>query len=128
MVAADRFRHTARVPQNRFFLIRISAVDSGNEEVLVPNPTLLDDAGNAYEELSDGEGVPQWTGFLRRVRPADSIAGNIAFDVAPKHYKLRLTDENGDKAALVDVPLDFNAESPASALPTKDGGDTPPQK
>ena len=120
----------ARVPRNRFFLVRLSAVNSGSEEMDVPNLTLKDDQGHIVEESSDGEGVPQWIGYVRRVRPADSISGNIIFDADPKHYQIRLTDEDGEKSALVDLPLNFSA--PAISLPTapsgSDFGSTPKGK
>jgi len=61
--------------------------------------------------------VPQWIGFVRKVKPADSISGNVVFDAEPKHYRLRVTDENGEKAALVDIPLNFNADAPPVPLP-----------
>jgi hypothetical protein len=107
----------ARVPKGRFFLIRLAAVNSGSEEALVPNLTIQDDQGNTLEELDNGEGVPQWLGYLRKVAPADSISGNIVFDAEPKHYRLRVTDENGEKPAIVDIPLSFNAETPQTPLP-----------
>ncbi len=107
----------ARVPTNRFFLVRLSVVNSGSEELMVPNLTLTDDQGNIVEELSNGEGVTQWVGYLRKVRPADSISGNIIFDAAPKHYSLHITDENGENPAIVDLPLSFNAETPAMPVP-----------
>jgi hypothetical protein len=110
----------ARVPKNRFFLIRLTAVNSGSEEVNVPAMEIKDDQGNTVEELSDGEGVPQWTGYLRKVRPADSISGNVVFDAEPKHYQLKVTDENGDRPALVDIPLNFSAETPQ--VPVSNGG------
>lgn len=113
---------TARVPKNRFFLIRLSAVNSGSEELLVPNVTLQDDQGNTVDELSDGDQVSQWIGFVRKIRPADSISGNVVFDAEPKHYRLRVTDENGEKTALVDLPLNFNGDLPPVAVP----GSTPP--
>lgn len=118
---------TARVPKNRFFLIRLSAVNSGSEEMLVPNATLQDDQGNTLEELSDGDQIPQWVGYVRKVRPADSISGNIVFDAEPKHYRLRLTDENGEKPVIVDIPLNFSAETPTVPMPTgtSPAGSTP---
>jgi hypothetical protein len=116
----------ARVPKNRFFLIRLTAVNSGSDNVLVPNMTLRDDQGNTVEELSNGDGVPQWVGYLRKVAPADSVSGNVVFDAEPKHYRLRVTDENEEKAALIDIPLNFSAETPQLSLPpTPAPGDTP---
>jgi len=109
---------TARAPKNRFFLIRLSAVNSGSEEQYIPNPTLVDDQGHTVEELQDGDQVPQWIGFVRKVKPADSVSGNIVFDAEPKHYKLRVTDENGEKPALIDLPLNYNADTPPVPVPS----------
>jgi hypothetical protein len=107
---------TARMPKNRFLLVRLSAVNSGSEELDIPNISLKDDHGTAVEEMSDGEGVAQWVGYVRKVRPADSLSGNIVFDAEPKHYIMRLTDENGENAAMVDLPLTFSAEAPPTPL------------
>jgi len=116
---------TARVPKHRFFLIRLSAVNSGSEELDVPNMTLVDDHGDTVEELSDGDQVAQWIGFVRKVKPADSLSGNVVFDAEPKHYRLKVSDENGEKSALVDIPLNFNADSipaiPGGGVPAGDG-------
>jgi len=113
---------SARVPKNRFFMIRMTAVNSGSEELVVPNMTLKDDQGNTVDELSDGEGVPQWVGYVRKVKPAESISGNIVFDAEPKHYHLIVTDENGEKPAMVDLPLNFSSETPQLPVP---GASTP---
>jgi len=101
-----------RVPQHRFFLIRISILNSGGTELIGPNLSIVDDSGKVYEELSNGEGVPQWIGYLRQLKPADSSTGNLVFDAPPRHYKLKVLDETGERAALIDIPLSFNAESP----------------
>jgi hypothetical protein len=113
---------SARVPKKRFFLVRFSAVNSGSEELYVPNLTLLDDQGNTVEELQDGDQVPQWVGFVRKAKPADSVSGNIVFDTEPKHYRLKVTDENGDKPGLIDIPLNFNADAPPAPLTGATGG------
>ena len=116
---------TARVPKNRFFLVRLSAINSGSEELDVPNVTLMDDQGGAVEELTEGDQVPQWIGIVRRVKPADSVAGNVVFDAEPKHYRLRVRDENNEKSSLIDIPLNFNADAPPGPLPA---GDAPAKK
>jgi hypothetical protein len=61
--------------------------------------------------------VPQWIGYLRTVKPAESAQGNLVFDAPPAHYKLRLTDENEENPAYVDIPLSFGAEIPPPELP-----------
>jgi hypothetical protein len=108
-----------RIPESRFFLVRISAVNSGSDDAIVPTTTIENDHGKTYAELSNGEGVPQWTGYLRHVKPGDSVQGNIVFDAPPGHYKLHLSDETGDRLALVDIPLSFGAETPEVALPSE---------
>lgn len=108
---------TPRVPQHRFFLVRLSVVNSGSADVTVPNMTIQDDRGKTYSELSSGEGVPQWIGFLRQAKPADSVQGNVVFDAPPAHYKLRVMDESDEQAALVDIPLNFGAETPDVPIP-----------
>jgi|SRR5271157_341173 len=107
----------ARIPEHRFFLVRLSAVNGGSEQMAIPNLAIEDDQGNSYDELSNGEGVPQWIGYLREAKPAESLDGYIVFDVTPRHYKLRVLDETGDHSALIDIPLNFNAESPDVPLP-----------
>jgi hypothetical protein len=113
-------RDNVRVPQHRYFLIRMSAVNGAGGDLIVPNVSIEDDSGNTYTELSDGDGVPQWIGFLRQVRPAEAAQGNVLFDAPPRHYKVRLMDEIGDHKALVDIPLSFTAETPEVPVPNKD--------
>ena len=102
----------ARVPQNRFLLLRISVLNSGGETASVPNLKLLDDHGKSYDEVTNGEGVPQYIGSLREVKAADAIQGNVLFDVPPQHYRVAVTDEDGKETAYIDVPLTFDSTSP----------------
>jgi len=101
-----------RVPKDRFFLIRLSVVNGGSSDFMVPALTLVDDAGQTYQEISNGDQVPEWTGYLRRVKPAETLQGNIVFDVPPKHYRLRVTDETSQKSRDIDIPLNFASETP----------------
>jgi hypothetical protein len=107
----------AKVPQNRYFLIRLSAANSSNAPVMIPPMTLVDDENKTYDELSDGQFVPQWIGLLREVKTAEAKQGNVAFDVLPRHYKLRIADEDEQSAALVDIPLSLGTDLPVSPLP-----------
>jgi len=107
---------TARVPQHRFFLVRMAAVNSSGADLIVPNATIEDDKGNSYPELRDGDGAPDWIGYLRQVKPAESTRGNLLFDAPPAHYKLRITDENEETSAYFDIPLSFN-EVPSAEVP-----------
>jgi hypothetical protein len=111
---------TARVPQSRFFLIRMSVGTTGSGELLLPNLSIEDDQGNSYPELGDGEGVPQFVGLLHPVTTAQPLAGNILFDAPPQHYRLLLWDQDNQHTALVDIPLSFRSETPD--LPAPDAG------
>jgi hypothetical protein len=108
---------SARVPQHRFFLVRFSVTNSGSSEIIPPNLTVTDSGGTTYQELSDGSQVPQWAGYLRAVKPAGTVQGNAVFDCRPGNYKVRITDENEQATALVDIPLTFGAETPEIPSP-----------
>ena len=107
----------ARVPQHRFFLVRMSALNNSSSDIIVPNFIVEDDSGNTYPELSSGEGVPQYIGYLRNVKPGDAQRGNALFDAPPRHYKMKITDETGEKAAYVDIPLSFAQDTPDLPMP-----------
>lgn len=100
-----------KVPQNRFFLVRLSAVNTGGSDVILPSMTLEDDKGQTYTEVSTDVGAPQWLGVLRTVHPVDSITGNLVFDCPPAHYVMHISDDLTGRAAKVDIPLAFNSES-----------------
>ena len=102
----------ARVPQNRYFLVRMSAVNGGGNDIHVPNLTIEDDSGKSFPELTDGTGVPQYIGYLRRIKPAESVQGHALFDAPPRHYKLKIQDEDNERTAFIDIPLSFTSESP----------------
>jgi hypothetical protein len=106
----------ARVPSNRYFLIRLNVVNGGSGEATIPSFTVEGDNGQKFDELSDGDRVPQWMGYLRSVKPADFLQGNIVFDAPPGHYKLRVGDDQ-KHAAIVDIPLSFGAETPDMLTP-----------
>jgi hypothetical protein len=101
-----------RVPKNRFFLVRMSVTNGGGAEVIVPNFTIEDDSGTVYPEMSEADGVPQYIGYLRRLKTSESATGNALFDSPPRHYKMKIQDETGEKTAYVDIPLAFSLETP----------------
>lgn len=104
-----------RVPANRFFVVRLSVLNSGGAETTAPPVSLVDDGGQTFGELPDGEGVPEWLGILRKIKPVDTERGNVVFDVAPQHYKLRVSDDSEQHTAFIDLPLNFAG---SAALPT----------
>jgi hypothetical protein len=98
---------------------------SGAEVLSVPALNLIDDSGHVYSESIDGWNMPAWWGLIRKVKPADTIEGNILFDAEPKSYKLRLEDESdAGQTATVEMPLRFGPEK----LATQGAFDTPAQQ
>lgn len=108
-----------RIPQNRFYIVQISASNTGNEDSTIPAMALVDDSGKTYEELTDGSGVPRWLGVIRHVAPNQSESGNIVFDAPAAHYKLKLTDETDANDVYIDIPLTFAHEQ----MSVSGGGD-----
>ncbi len=99
-----------RIPANRFLVIRMSITNGGAVDSHVPTLTLIDDAGQSFNELADGSGVPDWMGIARKIKPIESDKGTVAFDVAPKHYKLRVSDETEQIVAYIDLPLNLGSD------------------
>ena len=106
-----------RVPAKRFLLVRVSVVNSAGHDVPVPSMSLVDDEGNLVEELTSGDKVPNWIGIVRSFHPAESEQGNVVFDAQPRHYKLKVSDEDSIQYAYIDLPLNFNPEAHPSAIP-----------
>src|SRR5215469_16104823 len=111
----------ARVPQNRFYLVRISVLNNGPGDAMIPPTEIVDDAGASSTELTDGDGVTEWLGALRQLHPLQTAQGYVLFDVAAKHYRLQVTGEDGKPVALVDLPLTFDADSPEVTTPLDPG-------
>lgn len=100
-----------RTPKDRFFTVRLSIRNSSSNEAVIPTMELVDDANKSFPELTDGTGIDQWLGLSRSVAGVSTEQGTIAFDVPPKHYRLRVADEN-DNFMYIDVPLNLTSEEP----------------
>ena len=103
----------ARIPENRFLVITVSATNGGGRDVSVPLLTLESD-GKEYRELENGDGVNNWFGLIRTLSPAETRQGNVVFDVPLTSYRLRLTDggEPGtEKFVWVDIPLRLDTDT-----------------
>src|SRR5579862_3942452 len=98
---------SARIPQNRFYIVQLAVSNAGNSEVSIPGLTLVDDSGKTYNELPDGSGLPRWLGVVRRVAPAQTEEGTVLFDAPAAHYKLKLTEESDDQDVFADLPLSY---------------------
>jgi len=107
----------ARMPAHRFLVLHLTVVNSGAEVLSVPPFRLIDEAGRNYDESMEGQGIPQWIGMIRNLKPANTLEGKAVFDVEPKSYRLKLDDgsESG-KLTMVDLPLQFEAKKPTTDL------------
>ena len=113
---------SARVPQGKFCVIRLTITNSGNRETIVPLLHLENEKGESFLELSDAEGVEEWMGPLRPLNPAETLQGRILFDVKPANYLLRVTDGGEpDREKTAQVAIQFKIkESGPLAAPTGD--------
>jgi hypothetical protein len=113
----------SRLPKTqdgKFAVIRLSITNSGNHEIAVPMLQLVGDRNAEAMEVAQVEGVEEWLGVLRTVKPAETIQGRIVFDVKPLNYKLRVTDAaepDQERFALVAIPLRLEERAPVSLDP-----------
>jgi len=109
-----------RTPKNRFLLVHVSILNNSAEEKAAPLLQLVDAKGGTHPEIAEGEGVPDWLGYLRMLQPRESRFGRLLFDVPQAAYKLRVSsggDPESEQTALVDLPLQLNSETPRVSEP-----------
>jgi hypothetical protein len=100
-----------RTAKDRFYLIKLSISNSGSDEQPIPAMSLVDDAGQTYTESSNGTGVANWLGVVRKVGPAQTESGYLIFDAPVRHYRLRLNDPLDEKEVAIDLPVGFVRDS-----------------
>jgi hypothetical protein len=113
-----------RSPQNRFMVLKISVTNTGTSEVSVPMLSIQGSNDQLYQELADGTGVSNWLGVLRNIAPAQTIQGNLLFDVPLGAFRLRVPDsgESGyEKYSWIEIPLRIDADSVQAPLPGVSG-------
>jgi hypothetical protein len=101
---------SVRMPERSFLLVRISVTNGGGETLTIPQVELVNSKGDAFHEVTDGTGVPDWLGLLRTLNPAATEQGTLVFDVPTNAYRLKLTDGSDmehSRAAYVKIPLSF---------------------
>lgn len=109
-----------RVPEKRFLVIEMSIANAGMDEVSVPLFLLHDSNGKTYRELENGDGVDNWMGLLRILRPTQSLNGRIVFDLPMTNYKLQVTDggpPDEEQTSFIDIPLQMEADPVLSEPP-----------
>ena len=113
----------ARMPQHAFLLLRVSVTNSGASDALVPPMQITAPEGATYPELTSGEGVPEWLGILRKLKPAETVHGRVLFDLPRGDYQLRVADDVPDSdqmpVAVIDVPLRYESQSGSLPAPAQ---------
>lgn len=100
----------ARIPKNRFVVIKLTVTNSGGEETSFPILSLQSSTGQDNPEIIEGVSeVPNWFAPLaRNLRPAQTETGTIVFDVPLGAYKLKVqepADVDAPKFAFIDIPV-----------------------
>jgi hypothetical protein len=101
--------------------VRISATNSGTSTSSIPPLMLSDSQGKTYAELSDAEGLPEWLGYIRSVKAAETVFGHVVFDVLPDNYRLKVGDDaepENQKTAIVELPLQLTRPQVRTQVPT----------
>ncbi len=96
-----------RSPKNRFLLLKMVVTNGGGQDISVPLLQLENAKGDTYMEEKSGDGVPDWLGLLRVVKPVETAEGRILFDVPPGAYKLQVVDDGdleNQQARYIDIP------------------------
>jgi hypothetical protein len=102
-----------RPAKDRFLIVRVNIANTAQSEMTVPGFDVVDDSGNSVPELLDGNGVDDWLGVSRTLAVGGAQHGSIVFDVPPRHYRLRVADEN-DNFMYIDIPFNLSTEEPES--------------
>jgi hypothetical protein len=120
-----------RLPKNRFLIVHLSIANGSNRESAAPLLQLVDAKGNSFAEATEGDGVPEWLGYLRLLQPRETRSGRILFDVPPGAYKLRVSsggDPETEQAAFIELPLQFGPDTThVSGAPSASGVEPPAQ-
>jgi hypothetical protein len=104
-----------RVPQHGFLLMRLSITNGSPNQISAPPTTLVSTSGVEYAELTEGEGVDDWLGVLRRLNTTETVFGWVLFDAPRGDYQLRVSDDAFDPAdarlAMIQIPLRLESQS-----------------
>lgn len=111
---------TPRLPQHHFLSVRLSVTNSGTAVSGVPALTLTDARGNFFSEISDAKSLTEWLGYIRSIRPSETLHGRVLFDAPLGPYKLKLSDDSDpdeQKTANVDLPVELTKPQIRTEVP-----------
>lgn len=98
----------ARLPERNFLLVHLSVTNGGGQTASIQFLSVENSRGDHFPESENGQGVDNWLGVLREVKPAETEEGWIVFDVPQNTYRLQIVDHGdaaNERVAYVELPL-----------------------
>ncbi|HEY1203190.1 MAG: DUF4352 domain-containing protein [Bryobacteraceae bacterium] len=99
-----------RLPRNHFLSVRISVTNAGSATSGVPLLTIVNSHGVAFAEIDDAKDLPEWLGYIRSVRSAETLHGRLLFDAPTGDYSLQVADDadrESQSTATIRMPLEL---------------------
>ncbi|HXN45489.1 MAG TPA: DUF4352 domain-containing protein [Bryobacteraceae bacterium] len=99
-----------RLPHDHFLAVRFSVTNAGSVTSGIPPLTVIGSQRATYTELNEANALPEWIGYIRSVKPAETLHGRILFDVPPGDYRLRVADDaepENQSSATIQMPLEL---------------------
>ena len=99
-----------RLPHDHFLAVRFSVTNTGSVTSGIPPLTVMSSQRVSYAELNEANALPEWMGYIRSVKPAETVHGRILFDVPTGDYRLKVTDDaepENQSSATVEMPLEL---------------------
>ncbi len=99
-----------RLPRNHFLSVRLSVTNAGSATSGLPPLTIANSHGVTFTEIDDAKDLPEWLGYIRSVRAAETLHGRILFDAPTGDYSLKVVDDaepENQASATVQMPLEL---------------------
>ena len=99
-----------RLPHDHFLAVRFSVTNAGSLTSGIPPLTVVNNQRVTYAELNEANALPEWIGYIRTVKPAETVHGRILFDVPTGDYRLKVTDDaeqENQSSATIQMPLEL---------------------
>ena len=99
-----------RLPHDHFLAVRFSVTNTGSLTSGIPPLTVMNSKRVTYAELNEANALPEWIGYIRSVKPAETLQGRILFDVPTGEYRLKVTDDaepENQSSATIHMPLEL---------------------
>jgi hypothetical protein len=99
-----------RLPHDHFLAVRFSVTNTGSLTSGIPPLTVMSTQRVTYAEQNEANALPEWIGYIRSVKPAETVHGRILFDVPTGDYRLKVTDDverENQSSATIQMPLEL---------------------